>query len=133
MRSNVEDIRWQQRKENFNRAFNTLKDGFSHQPTSKLEEAGLIKCYELTFELAWKSLKDFLTFQGHDVRFPRETIKKAFEKQLIEDGHLWIQMLDDSNFLAHTYNEDQVQEALHKIKKEFLPGLAQVHTALNKL
>ena len=128
-----EDIRWQQRKENFDRAFNTLKDGFSHKPASKLEEAGLIKCYELTFELAWKTLKDFLAFQGHEVRYPRETIKKAFEQELIKDGHLWIQMLEDRNLLAHTYNEEQVQDALVKIKNEFLPGLVQVHETLSSL
>lgn len=128
-----DDIRWQQRKENFDRAFNTLKEGFEHTPSSKLEEAGLIKCYELTFELAWKTLKDFLLFQGHEVRYPRETIKKAFEQELIKDGHLWIEMLEERNFLAHTYNEEQVQEALTKIQKKFLPGLIQVHQTLDSL
>lgn len=128
-----EDIRWLQRKENFDRAFKSLQKGFSKKPASQLEEAGLIKCYELTFELAWKTLKDYLTFQGHEVRYPRETIKKAFELQLIADGHLWIEMLEDRNELAQTYNEEQVQEALFKIEEKFLPGIVQVHDSLNSL
>lgn len=53
----------------------------------------MIQTYEFTFELAWKTLKDYLEEKGVIVKFPRDTIKEAFRYELIEDGELWLDML----------------------------------------
>ena len=44
----------------------------------------------MTFELAWKVLKDYLESEGYMVKSHRETIKQAFQIGLIDNGHVWI-------------------------------------------
>lgn len=103
---NYKEIRWKQRFENFENAFLLLEEAVNDFPNlSKLEKEGLIQRFEYTFELSWKTLKDFLESQGVEAKFPREVIKQAFKNELILDGELWLQMLDSRNQMAHTYDE----------------------------
>ena len=62
-----EQIRYKQRLENFAKALSNLNEAVelaSERPLSKLEQQGLLKSFEFTYELAWKSMKDYLEFQG---------------------------------------------------------------------
>jgi nucleotidyltransferase substrate binding protein (TIGR01987 family) len=53
-----------------------------------LEKAGVIQIYQFTFELAWKTLKDYLDEKAVLVKFPRDTIKEAFQYEIIENGDI---------------------------------------------
>ncbi len=119
-----EDIRWKQRFQNFERAFIFLKKARELGTYDDLQRAGLIQSFEFTFELAWKTLKDYLQEQGMQVQYPREAIKHSFSTGLIEDGNLWIQMLDKRNELTHLYNEEQAKNALHAIRELYFPLLS---------
>ena len=58
-----EDIRWQQRFNNFKKAYQRLNDAVElaqKRPLSPLEQQGMIKAFEFTQELAWKVIKDYL-------------------------------------------------------------------------
>ena len=61
------DIRWMQRLANFQKAFSQLKKFIDKGVLSELEEQGLIKAFEYTFELAWTTLKDFMENQGKPI------------------------------------------------------------------
>jgi hypothetical protein len=39
-----------------------------------------------------------LESQGLSIPLPREVIKQAFAARLIENGHIWIEMLDTNKF-----------------------------------
>lgn len=125
-----EDIRWKQRFQNFEKAFLFLKDAVDIPSYDELQRAGLVQTFEFTFELGWKVLKDYLESMGMTTQFPREVLKQAFATELIEDGHLWIEMLDKRNELTHTYNEEQALRAVTLIKKHYYPGLEQVYFTL---
>ena len=60
------DIRWQQRFNNFKKAFIQLKEAVEIEHYSSLEKEGLIQRFEYTYELAWKTLKDFLEYRGNE-------------------------------------------------------------------
>ena len=74
-----QDIRWKQRFSNLRKAYEQLTEFMEKPELNKFEVQGLIQCFEYTFELSWKTLKDYLEFEGYDVKTPKETIKKAFQ------------------------------------------------------
>jgi len=125
-----QDIRWKQRFQNFERAFLFLKKAVERTELDELQAAGLIQSFEFTFELAWKTLKDYLENMGVPLRFPREVIKHAFQTDLIVNGKLWLDMLEHRNELTHTYDEIQTKNAVAKIRDLYFPGLKQVYEAL---
>lgn len=76
---NAKEIRWKQRFQNFEKAFQQFDEAVSTiDKLSVLEKEGLIQRFEYTFELAWKTLKDFLESQEVEAKFPREVIKKLY-------------------------------------------------------
>lgn len=125
--------RWQQRLQNLNKAFNRLSEACSRKDYDDLSLAGLIQTYEFTFELSWKTLKDRLNYEGYDVSSPRETIKKAFEADLLDDVDTWINALQSRNLFSHTYDEVIAAQALHLIKETYYPMLNVCVVRLNLL
>ncbi|NLC62459.1 MAG: nucleotidyltransferase [Thermoanaerobacterales bacterium] len=126
-------IRWRQRFENFSKAFNLLHIAiFNFDRLNTLEKEGLIQRFEYTFELAWKTLKDYLEANNVEAKFPRDVIKSAFHYGIIEDGEIWMDMLDKRNILAHTYDEERFNFAIKKIKEEYYNAIRQVHKYLGE-
>lgn len=112
-------IRWKQRFENFQKALKQLENATHQESYSELERAGLIQTFEFTFELAWKTLKDFLESEGIITNSPRQAIQSAFKSHYISDGHTWIDALEKRIFLTHCYNEKASQEAKQLIKDKY--------------
>ena len=59
----VEDVRWHQRLESFQRALINLTSAVmlrQSRALSVLEQQGLIQVFEFTHELAWNVMKDYL-------------------------------------------------------------------------
>ena len=112
----MDDIRYKQRFDNFEKSFLLLKSGLEIEDASVVEKAGVIQFFEMTFELAWKLMKDYLIFQGYEVKSPREAIKKSFAIDLISDGGRWLEALTDRNLTVHTYDEAQADEIYVRIR-----------------
>ncbi len=119
----LKEKRWQQRFQNLEQAFVRLEKGLSIAKPNDVEKQGIIQSFEFTFELAWKTLKDYLESQGVTVQFPRETVKEAFHYQIISDGQLWMDMLEKRNQMAHTYDEAAAEQALSLIRNSYAPAL----------
>lgn len=124
------DIRWKQRFQNFEKAILQLQDAVVKNNLSKLEKAGVIQVYEFTFELAWKTLKDFLEEKMVDVKYPRDTIKESFSFQLIKNGDVWMDMLDKRNLMSHTYDDKTAELAYRLIVDVYYQALYDVYTYL---
>lgn len=127
------DVRWKQRFSNFEKAFLRLKDALMNNEPTELEKAGIIQYYEFTFELGWKTLKDYLQEMGVEVRFPRDTIKEAFKGGLIKNGDLWIDMLEKRNLMSHTYDELIANQLVKLVRDEYILGIEQVYLNLKAL
>lgn len=129
----VEDIRWKQRFDNLQAAYGKLLQAVqahAQMPDDDLVQIALIKMFEMTFELSWKTMKDYLQYGGIDVKLPRDVIKQAFANDIVIDGQLWIDMLEDRNLMAHTYDEARARKAVDHICQRYLPGLEQLHQYL---
>lgn len=127
-----EDIRWKQRFSNFNKAAMQLTEFVEKGELNKFEVQGLIQCFEYTFELAWKTMKDYLEKEGFEVKSPRSAIQTAFQIQLITDGHIWIDALNKRNLMAHTYDEKVANEAEQLIKQKYYPVIKELLDKLGK-
>ena len=130
------DIRWQQRLTNFERALRLLREAMAEGPEAlnQLEKEGVIQRFEYCFELAWKTVKDYMEASGivFDVVMPRQVIKEAFAAKVLNDGATWIAMLDHRNLLSHTYNPVVFEQAVAAIHQRYLPQLEQLHTFLQQ-
>jgi nucleotidyltransferase substrate binding protein (TIGR01987 family) len=127
------DVRWKQRFENLQRALRQLEAAVTaHQttPTDELITIALIKAYEFSFELSWKTLKDLLAWNGIDARLPRDMIKQAFANGLLENGQLWIDMLEQRNLMTHTYDQSRAEAAARLITSSFLTELQWLRQSL---
>jgi len=125
------DIRWKQRFQNFDRGFVLLRQALEGEPDtlSMLEKEGVIQRFEYTFELAWKTVKDYLEDGGLVISpvTPRQVIKEAFAAKVIADGEVWVNMLDHRNLLSHTYDSSVFEQAVEAIAARYLPAMAKLH------
>lgn len=121
------DIRWKQRFQNFEKAFLFFESAVDKGNYTPIEVGGLVQAFEFTFELGWKTIKDYLYEQGLSTNFPREAIKEGFQTKIIEDGHTWLQMLEKRNEFAHTYNAIVAKEAVKVIRYNYYPAIWQVY------
>ena len=127
-----QDVRWKQRLNSFERVFARLTEAVQADlaDRSDLELEGLIQRFEFTFELAWKTMKDFLEYSGLVIEpaAPRNVIKLAVEAGMLSSGDVWIEMLNARNLLTHTYDENLFRTGAADIKSKFHPAMAELYT-----
>jgi nucleotidyltransferase substrate binding protein (TIGR01987 family) len=130
-----EDIRWKQRFQNYKKALTTLKNAVELAATrelSDLEKQGTIQGFEFTFELAWNVMKDYLEEQGiTDIIGSKNAVRHAFNKGLIEDGQIWMDMIKGRNISSHSYDEETAEKLLDKIMKIFYLQLLTFEKKMN--
>ncbi len=126
------DIRWRQRFDNFESAYELLAKYIDIADPAELERAGIIQFFEMAFELAWKVMKDYLETEGFQVKSPKEAIKQAFQSGLVENGQVWIDALEDRNRTVHTYEEKTAIEIAERIKTIFFPALNQFYIKIKE-
>ena len=129
------DIRWIQRFENFKKSLAKLSeamDEYNGDDMSDTEQAGMIKFFETTYELAWLTLKDFYESKGEtNIQGSRDAIRLAFSRNLIASGELWMKMIDDRKLTVHTYDEKTANEVAKKIAELYFPLFMQLQTRLS--
>jgi nucleotidyltransferase substrate binding protein (TIGR01987 family) len=126
-----EDVRWKQRYESFRRSVENLQEALSTEQPNKLERQGIIKAFELCYELAWKTLQDYLAELGYEgITGPKPVIRQAFEAGLLQDGELWRAIHRARNESAHVYNEDTARDLERRIRRDYTPALATLRAKL---
>jgi len=129
-----QDIRWRQRLSNYAKAMSYLEEAMQIPNPDVVQRAGLIQFFEMSFELAWKLLKDYLEYQGFvEVKSPRNAIKKAFEVGLLENGHDWMALLTDRYLTAYTYDEQKAYDMEMLIKHKYFQLLSALLKTFNRL
>jgi nucleotidyltransferase substrate binding protein (TIGR01987 family) len=128
------DIRWIQRFQNYRKALARLSEAVQlskDQQLSDLEQQGLIQSFEFTFDLAWKTLQDFVVEKGYEgIRGkPNPIIAEAFKKGLLDESS-WKLMTQSRNITSHTYNEEIADEIAENIIDIYLGLFVQLETRL---
>lgn len=133
-----QDIRWQQRFANFEKALSKLSEAVeyirqqlsdgdtSDQVLDEIVREGLIQRFEYTHELAWNVMKDYAAYQGNaQVGGSRDATREAFQLKLVSDGKVWMDMIGSRNKTSHTYNEGAAEEIFTKIMEAYYPAFLE--------
>ena len=145
-----QDIRWEQRFNNFLKALSQLEksvkfirqcflehsdsaetDDFAEIQNNLLKQ-GLIQSFEFTHELAWNVLKDYLESMGTSGLIgSKDTTREAFKRGLIENGEEWMDMIRCRNLTSHTYDEILADTTIDKIFNKFYPQFSAMVKKFN--
>lgn len=117
-----------QKVENYKNALTQLEEAiqrYQKAPEDSLYRDGLIQRFEFTVELAWKSIKEYLEYQGMvlSIASPRGILKEAFAAGILDDGELWNEILTARNLTSHVYDEATAVGIAQQICTKFLPPL----------
>jgi len=130
----MDDIRWQQRFDNYCRALKQLSKFIEKGELNELEEQGFIKSFEYTFELGWKVLKDLLEHQGlTGLIGSRDAIREGFKQGLLGNevnAQAWMDMIKSRNLAAHAYDESKMKEIVYDIEKRYFDAFVALRHRL---
>ncbi|MFN3560805.1 MAG: nucleotidyltransferase substrate binding protein [Chloroherpetonaceae bacterium] len=128
------EVRWIQRFQNFKKALNQLEKFVAKKDElNEMEQQGLIKAFEYTFELAWTVIKDFYEYQGiTNLQGSRDAFRTGIERGLISNGEEWMNMIESRIKTVHTYNEETADEIASAIVSNYFPMFQSLKQSLEK-
>lgn len=94
-----------------------------------LHRDGTIQRFEFTVELAWKTVQEFLRTQEILCQSPKNCMREAFTFGLIADDPVWIEMFEDRNLTAHTYDEATAVRVYKRLPR-YVPILRALKDAM---
>jgi nucleotidyltransferase substrate binding protein (TIGR01987 family) len=119
-----QDIRWKQRFNNYEKALKQLTEAleqFGNNPIDIIKE-GIVQRFEFTHELAWKVMKDYLQYEDfRNTTGSRSATCEAFNKGILEQGQIWMDMIESRNKTVHTYDEAILNAEFDKIRNLYAP------------
>lgn len=125
------DEKFTKRYESFKNSLSSLSEARERDMTDSFVLSGTSAKFSITFDLAWKVMKDILVqyyaITGFVAGSPREVLRESFQANLIE-GDEWMEMLKVRNLLAHDYDGIIVKNSCQTIvdvyitKFEEFPG-----------
>ena len=119
-----QDVRWKQRFAHFKNAFKQLKNAKelrNDRDFTELELQGVIQAFEVSQELSWKVLKDFLEDQGKtDLFGSKNAVREAFNVGLITNGDIWFDMIKSRNMTSHIYDHSEILAILDTILNDYV-------------
>lgn len=118
-----------QKVENYRRAVERLREAlseFTNHPNSIVIWDGVIHRFKFTFELVWKSLREYLEDQETDMSeivFSKQVFKAAYAAQIISDQQVWLDMLASRNITSHVYDDAQAAQVVADISDRYIGPL----------
>ena len=135
MQDKSQKPRWQYRFDSYKRAFTLLREAIEsrqERELTDLEREGTIKRFKYTWELAWKTLKDYLENEGVVLEkiTPKAVLIASVEAKIIHQPDIWMQALDDRNKMSHIYNIVTFEQTISNIAESYLALFDQLYEKL---
>ncbi|MBK9151599.1 MAG: nucleotidyltransferase substrate binding protein [Saprospiraceae bacterium] len=131
-----QESRWKLRFANYQRALRLMQEiaELDLKKLSMLEKEGVVQRFEFTLELAWKTLKDKMEYDGLilDSISPKRVLKEAFKNKYIDDIEMWLKMINDRNALSHVYDFEVFEEVLPDIQQKYIPLFTALSSTLSE-
>ena len=117
---NNTDNRWLQRFSSYEHALANLRKFLNKKKLNELEEQGLIKAFELTYELAWKTIQDLLHLKGYsEINGPKPVLTQAFQDGYIDDGPGWAQLHQSHSLKYDMYDKAIAKKTANLIREKY--------------
>lgn len=133
---NNRDEKFIRRFESFQNSLDLLAEARERDLSDSFVLSGTSAKFSITFDLAWKVMKDILVqyyaITGFVTGSPREVLKQSFQAKLIT-GDEWIDMLKIRNQLAHDYDDVIVKEHCQTIIHLYIDKLYDFKTVVEEL
>lgn len=130
------DIKFTNRYESYRRSLAALTEARSRDLADPFVLSGTGAKFSITFELAWKVMKDILiqyyAITGFVTGSPREVLREAFKAQLI-DSDEWMDMLEVRNQLAHDYDDSIIKAHCQTIVTEYIDRFQEFEQTVDQL
>jgi nucleotidyltransferase substrate-binding family protein len=101
------DEKFSRRYESFCNSLKTLSEARERDFSDSFVISGTGAKFSITFDLAWKVMKDILIQHYAIIGFvtgsPKDVLREAFKANLIDDDD-WMEMLKVRNELTHDYD-----------------------------
>ena len=118
------DEKFIRRFESFKNSLDSLAEARQRDLSDSFVISGTSAKFSITFDLAWKVMKDILVqyyaITGFVTGSPREVLRQSFQANLIT-GDEWMDMLKIRNQLAHDYDGSFAEEQFSTIVNEYYP------------
>ncbi len=123
--------------DNFSNSLNILKNvDFQQATENEVYRMGIIGQFNLTFELAWKSLQAVLqkhSVAGSEIGSPRDILKLAYKVGYLSNSDIWLLMMKKRNLSIHVYDsEEEIDELIVMIRDSFIPAFIVLENLLKK-
>lgn len=130
------DEKFIRRFESFRNSLDSLAEAKQRDLSDSFVLSGTSAKFSITFDLAWKVMKDILVqyyaITGFVTGSPREVLRESFQANLIT-GDEWMDMLKVRNQLAHDYDGVIVKERCGTIVYVYIDKLYDFKKAVEKL
>ena len=117
------DEKYKKRYESFQKSLDALAEAKKRDLTDSFVLSGTGAKFSITFDLAWKVMKDILiqyyAITGFVTGSPREVLRESFRAGLISDD-LWLEMLTIRNQLTHDYNSEIIKRSCRQIVEKYI-------------
>ena len=128
--------KFMRRFQSYKKSLDALREARKRDMSDSFVLSGTSAKFSITFDLAWKSMKDILIEYYAITDFvagsPREVLKKAFQAEMIA-GDEWMEMLDVRNRLTHDYDGEIIMEYCRKIIEVYIPKLTEFGLWVEKI
>ena len=127
--------RWVQPFQHFDGALVLLREGvelLDDPDVHPIVREGVIRRFEYTFELAWKTLKGYLIWRKVTLerQAAADVIRTAFATGYIEEGPIWFDALDARNEMSHVYRQLAFERVVHDVRARFIERFEALHEML---
>lgn len=119
---------------NLKKALERLKEAAAQlgENNSDVIRDGVIQRFEFTYELAWKTTKEYLEDIGiMDKTSPKAVIKEAYAQKIIINEQIWLSMIKDRNTTSHMYLEKMAIDIAERITNCYINEFDKLLEALS--
>lgn len=108
---------------------------YKNDKNNDLYRDALIQRFEFTCELAWKTTAEIIREQGitTPIHSHKAVLKAAYEIGFIKNEEVWLQILDDRNFMSHTYDMDLFMRIANDICNHYGKAMSDLIKELQNL